>query len=102
MNPKMYVAAVAGLLVAVSGTAHATGSADDGKTKAAQCAACHGTDGKGGGPNPPVIALDAAKFVAAMNDYKSGKRKHPMMEMLAKKLNDQDMADLASYYATLK
>lgn len=102
MKPKMYLVAAAGLLIAASGTVVAAGNATDGKTKAAQCATCHGPDGKGGGPNPPVVALDAAKFTAAMNDYKNGKRKHPMMEMLAKKLNDQDMADLAAYYATLK
>ena len=102
MKPKMGIAVAAGLLVAVSGTVHAAGNADDGKTKAAQCATCHGADGKGGGPNPPVVALDATKFVAAMNDYQSGKRKHPIMEMLSKKLTDQDLSDLASYYATLK
>lgn len=102
MKPKMYVAVAACLLVAVSGTINAAGNTDDGKIKAAQCATCHGADGKGGGPNPPVVALDAAKFVAAMTDYKSGKRKHPIMEMLSKKLTDQDLADLASYYASLK
>ncbi|TXT27332.1 MAG: cytochrome c class I [Gallionellaceae bacterium] len=102
MKPKMCIAVATGLLVAVSGTTNAAGSADDGKIKAAQCATCHGADGKGGGPNPPIVALDAAKFVAAMNDYKSGKRKHPIMEMLSKKLTDQDLADLAAYYAILK
>lgn len=102
MKSKMYLAFASGLLIAVSGTVHASGNADDGKIKAAQCATCHGADGKGGGPNPPVVALDAARFVSAMNDYKSGKRKHPIMEMLSRKLTDQDLSDLASYYATLK
>lgn len=102
MKSKMYLAAAAGLLIAASSAALAAGNAAEGKTKAAQCATCHGPDGKGGGPNPPVIALDAAKFTAALNDYKSGKRKHPMMEMMAKKLSDQDMADLAAHYAALK
>lgn len=101
MKLKAYVAAVTGLLIAVSGTTHATGNATDGKNKASQCATCHGEDGRGGGPNPPVVALDAARFAAAMNDYKSGKRKHPIMEMLAKKLSDQDVADLVAHYATL-
>lgn len=101
MKSKMYLAAAAGLLIAASGAALAAGNAADGKTKAAQCATCHGPDGRGGGPNPPIVALDTAKFTVAMNDYKNGKRKHPMMVMLAKKLNDQDMADLAAYYATL-
>ena len=44
--------------------------------------------------------MDEAAFVKAMNDYKSGARKHMMMEMFAKKLSDQDNADLAAFYAT--
>ncbi|MDH4285404.1 MAG: cytochrome c [Gallionellaceae bacterium] len=102
MKLKMIVAAVTGLMIAFSLTAHAAGNAAEGKTKSAQCASCHGAEGKGGGPNPPIVSLDAAKFTAAMNDYKSGKRKHPMMEMMAKKLSDQDVADLVAHYATLK
>ncbi|CAG0939198.1 cytochrome subunit of sulfide dehydrogenase [Gallionellaceae bacterium] len=102
MKLKMAVTAVAGLLIAFSMTTYASGNAAEGKTKAAQCATCHGAEGNGGGPNPPVVNLDAARFTAAMNDYKSGKRNHPIMTMLAKKLSDQDVADLAAYYAGLK
>lgn len=102
MKSKMYVAAFAGLVIAFSVTAHAAGNAADGKTKSAQCATCHGIEGKGGGPNPAIVSLDADKFTAAISDYKSGKRKHPIMEMMAKKLSDQDVADLASHYASLK
>ena len=102
MKPKMFVAAIAGLMIAFPMAAHAAGNAAEGKTKSAQCASCHGAEGKGGGPNPAIISLDAAKFTAAMNDYKSGKRKHPIMEMMAKKLSDQDVADLIAHYATLK
>ena len=102
MKSKVYIATVAGLLIAVSGTACAAGNAANGKNKSSQCSMCHGAEGKGDGPNPPIISLDAAKFTAALNDFKSGKRKYPIMEMMAKKLNDQDIADLAAYYATLK
>ena len=102
MEAKVYIAAAAGLLMAVSGTAHAAGNAANGKNMSAQCATCHGADGKGGGPNPPIVVLGAARFTAALNDFKSGKRKYPIMEMMAKKLSDQDIADLAAHYATLK
>ena len=102
MKSKVYIAAVTGLLMAVSGTAHAAGNAANGKILSAQCTICHGEDGKGGGPNPPIVALDAARFTAALNDFKSGKRKYPIMEMMAKKLSDQDIADLASHFDTLK
>jgi cytochrome c553 len=102
MKPKMYFAAVMGLLFAASGAAWAAGNAAEGKNKASQCATCHGLEGQGGGPNPPIARLDAARFTAAMNDYKGGKRKHPIMEMLARKLSDQDMADLAAHYEGLR
>jgi cytochrome c553 len=90
------------LLLAVAGLVHADGDAAAGKTKSAQCATCHGANGKGGGANPSIAGLDKAKFVAAITDFKSGKRKNPMMEMMAKKVSDADAADLAAYYATLK
>jgi cytochrome c553 len=36
--------------------------------------------------------------VAALNEYKSGERKHPSMRTLASSLSNQDIADLAAYY----
>jgi len=102
MKVKMTVVMASSLLIAVAGLAHADGDAAAGKTKSIQCASCHGANGKGSGANPPIAGLDKAKFAAAIADYKSGKRKNAMMEMMAKKLSDQDAADLAAYYATLK
>jgi cytochrome c553 len=37
-----------------------------------------------------------------MQDYKSGKRKNAVMKTLAGQLSDQDMANVAAYYASLK
>ena len=102
MKSKGYIAAVAGLLIAASGAAHAAGNAADGRIKSAQCTICHGAGGQGDGPTPPIVSLDAARFTAALNDFKSGRRKSPLMEMMAKKLSDQDIADLAAHYATLR
>jgi len=102
MKVKMTVVIASSLLIAVAGLAHADGDAAAGKTKSAQCATCHGANGKGGGANPSIAGLDKAKFTAAIADFKSGKRNNPMMGMMAKKLSDQDAADLAAYYATLK
>ena len=102
MKLNLPVVVASSLLVAVAGLAHADGDAAAGKTKSTQCASCHGANGKGGGANPAIAGLDKAKFTAAIADFKSGKRKNAMMEMMAKKLSDQDVADLAAYYSTLK
>jgi|SRR3990172_8591655 len=99
---KLLLIIASSLLLATAGIAHADGDAAAGKAKSDLCATCHGANGKGGGPNPPIAGLDKAKFTAAIADIKSGKRKNPMMEMMMKKLSDVDVADLAAYYLTLK
>jgi cytochrome c553 len=48
-----------------------------------------------------VVGISEAKFIQAMEDYKSGKRKHKTMNSLSKKLSDGDIANLAAYYASL-
>jgi cytochrome c553 len=42
------------------------------------------------------------KIISAISEYKSGKRSNAVMKTFAKKLADQDLADLAAYYASLK
>ncbi|NIO43627.1 MAG: c-type cytochrome [Burkholderiales bacterium] len=101
MNNKLLVAASIALL-AMAGTAQAGGDANAGKQKAATCAGCHGADGKGVAPNPPLAGLKESYFVEQLKAYKSGARANPMMKQFASGLSDQDMADLAAYYASLK
>jgi len=95
------IVAAAVLALGMAGTAQAGGDAAAGKAKAKSCVGCHGADGKGVKKNPPIAGKDEAAFVAAMNDYKSGAKKHSMMNMLTKKLSDADIANLAAYYASL-
>ena len=95
---------VAGIIAAlgVGGTAQAGGDAQAGKTKAGACAACHGANGEGKAPNPALAGRPEGQFIQAMKDYKSGKRNNPVMKTFASQLNDQDTANLAAYYASLK
>ena len=73
-----------------------------GKAKAPGCAGCHGSNGEGSGPNPAIAGMPEAKFVQAMNEYKSGKRANPVMKNFAGPLSDADIANLGAYYASLK
>jgi cytochrome c553 len=95
---------VAGIIAAfgVAGAALAGGDAAAGKAKAAGCAGCHGANGEGVGPNPPLAGKAEGQFIQAMKDYKSGKRPNPVMKTFAGQVNDQDVANLAAYYASLK
>ena len=85
-----------------AGVAQADGDAEAGKAKAETCASCHGADGKGDDVNPPLAGLEQEFFVKELQAFKDGSRENPMMQMFASQLNDQDMADLAAYFATLK
>ncbi|MEE8428792.1 MAG: cytochrome c [Gammaproteobacteria bacterium] len=83
------------------GSAQAAGDIEAGKAKASSCVGCHGADGKGKSPNPPIAGMDEKQFSEKMNGYKSGTTKHMMMNMLSKKLSDENIANLAAYYASL-
>jgi len=84
------------------GAAQAAGDVQAGKAKAAGCVACHGANGKGVPPNPGLTDKSEDQLLQAMKDYKSGKRDNPVMKALTASLSDQDMANLAAYYASLK
>jgi cytochrome c553 len=89
-------------LLGVAGTAQAGGDAQAGKAKAKTCATCHGANGEGKAPNPALAGKPEAQLVQALNDYKSGKRDNAIMKTFASPLSDQDAANLAAYYASLK
>ena len=80
------------------------GKAEDGHKKAAMCIGCHGIPGyQASFPEVykvPMIGGQNAKYIAsALTAYKKGDRRHPTMRAIAESLSDQDMADLAAYYA---
>ena len=89
-------------LLGIVGPTQAAGDAQAGKAKAASCAGCHGANGEGKAPNPVLAGKAESEFVQAMQDYKSGKRANALMKTLAGPLSDQDIANLAAYYASLK
>jgi cytochrome c553 len=80
-----------------------TGNVTAGKEKAAACGSCHGEDGNSQDPNFPRLAGQYESYlVKALEDYKSGSRKNPMMSGFAAGLSEQDMKDIAAYYASRK
>jgi cytochrome c553 len=79
------------------------GDAQAGSQKNALCVGCHGIKGYHTGfPEvyrvPMLSGQGAGYIVSALNDYKSGARKHPSMGTTALSLSAQDAADLAAYY----
>jgi cytochrome c553 len=83
------------------------GNAEAGKLKRQMCEGCHGIPGyRTAYPVvyhvPKLGGQDAGYIVKALQDYRSGARKHPSMDAVAGSLSEQDMADLAAYYASAK
>jgi len=79
------------------------GDATAGQAKAAVCGACHGPDGNSPAPNFPKLAGQGERYLSKqMHDIKDGKRTVLEMTGLLTNLNDQDLADLAAYFASQK
>ena len=79
-----------------------TEDATAGRQKALQCQGCHGLDGRAKVPGAPHIGGQVKEYLAkSMRDYKSGARKDEVMAVVVRQLSDQDIEDLAAYYAGL-
>ena len=91
----------------VAAAADVAGNADAAKNKVAMCIGCHGIPGyKATFPEVfqvPMLGGQSAKYIeSALNAYKKGDRKNPSMRGIAAGLSDQDIADVAAYYAQQK
>jgi cytochrome c553 len=89
-------------LVGFAGSSTAAGDAQAGKAKAGPCGGCHGANGEGKNQYPALAGNPEDALVQAMQDYKSGKRSNAVMKGFVSKLSDEDIANLAAYYASLK
>ena len=109
MNKKMKLitTALPLLFLQAIGTANASsGDIEAGKIKATTCTGCHGI------PNynnvypvykvPKIGGQNEKYLISALQAYKSGERSHATMKAQAESLNQQDIADIAAWFASLK
>ncbi|RAU16783.1 cytochrome c4 [Nitrincola tibetensis] len=87
--------------VGITGVAHAAGgNATAGASKVAVCAACHGADGNSPmGAFPSLAGQNSRYLLKQMQDQLSGARVIPEMTGLLNNLSDQDLRDIAAFYA---
>jgi cytochrome c553 len=86
-----------------AGSVNAAGNKEAGKAKSAACAACHGADGNSAiAQNPKLAGQSAGYLLKQLQEFKSKKRDNAVMYGMAAGLSDEDMADLAAYYASNK
>lgn len=77
------------------------GDAEYGEYLSSECSTCHQRDGSDQGI-PSITQWPEEDFVVAMHAYKKKLRPHPVMQMMAGRLSNDEIAALAAYFATLE
>ena len=103
MRARLLALAIVPVALATGILPAAAGDPAAGRQKALQCQACHGLDGLSKLPEAPNLAGQVEPYlVKSLTDYRDGGRKNEMMSVVAPNLTDDDIADLAAYYASIE
>ncbi len=98
-NATILAAAIA--LGIASSTAIAAGDPVRGQAAAATCITCHGADGNSVVPMWPSLAGQHAAYIAEqLTDFRDGRRHEPTMTPMAVGLTDEQILDIAAFYAS--
>ena len=102
MRTCLISAGTVALALAAATGAHAA-DAKIGHKKAAACQLCHGIDGLAKVPMAPNLAGENEMYLEAqLKAFRSGKRTNEIMSVVAKQLSDDDIANLAAWYSSIK
>lgn len=103
-NISLFLATLLGLIMMLSGPVRAEGDAARGMVQAQTCLGCHGIEGyKNAYPTyrVPMLGGQTAEYIVmALKAYKRGERRHDTMQAQAATMTDQDMEDVAAYFAS--
>jgi cytochrome c len=72
-----------------------------GEYLSSECVTCHQLSGQFKGI-PPIIGWPEASFIEIMKEYRHKKRPNPVMQMIAGRLSEEEIASLAVYFGSLK
>jgi cytochrome c553 len=92
--------AIAAAGVAV-GRAPAAGDKALGEYLSSECVTCHQLSGRGSGI-PPIVGLPDDSFIMIMSDYRLKKRDNPIMQTIAGRLSNEEIAALAAFFGSVK
>lgn len=99
LSKKLIVVMMFALMLAAGGV-QAGGDVENGKALSVDCADCHGENGLGDEEVPGIAGLDAAEHAKQLADFQSGAVDSEMADYVGD-LSEQDMLDIAAYYASL-
>ena len=98
-----FLVLVIGLLMVFAPSRGLAGDPEAGRRKAAPCVACHGPDGNASMPAMPSLAGQPEFYLHwQLILFRDNRRRDPQMSPFATNLSDEDMGDLAAYYASQK
>jgi cytochrome c553 len=95
------VLALASVMAAPAG-AHAAGDRALGEYLSSECVTCHQLSGRPQPGIPSIIGLPETKIADALSEYRSKKRENAVMQTIAGKFSNEEIAALAAYFGSLK
>jgi len=102
MRTLARIAALALATLAIADPASA-GNPQIGKALAGKCKTCHGLDGIAKIPIAPNLAGENTIYLETqLKAFRSGKRVHEIMSVIARDMSDEEIADVAAWYASIK
>jgi cytochrome c553 len=104
MGVRDAIGLVAGALAALSGVTafvRADGNRALGEYLSSECVACHQLAGRSEGI-PSIVGWPGTTFVEIMGEYRAKKRNNAIMQTIAARLSDEEIAALAVYFGSLK
>ena len=101
--PALGAAFLIALGVSTAAMSALAADAAAGRAKAKTCQACHGIDGVSKQAHVPHIAGESEIYlIKQLKAFRDGERKDPQMSIMAKPLSDEDIANLAAWYSSIK
>ena len=88
-------------LAAMLSATRAAGDRELGQYLSSECVTCHQLSGRFQGI-PPIVGWPEPSFVEIMNEYRTKKRENPVMQNIAGKFSQEEIAALAAYFASLQ
>ncbi|MDD5578513.1 MAG: c-type cytochrome [Methylobacter sp.] len=103
MKKKLLALSLTLAFAGSSSIVHSEGNINAGKEKAASCAGCHGENGNSMVGTFPKLAQQHSSYLQKqLHAFKDGSRNNPIMSPMAMALTDDDIVDIAAYYAAQK
>jgi cytochrome subunit of sulfide dehydrogenase len=94
--------AVLAVVVAAGLPVSSTAADTTGRSLAATCTGCHGTNGVSQGGIPSIAGVDKERILGLMKEFRDGKREATVMHQHAKGYSDEQLEAIASWFAVQK